>query len=193
MKKFLLGLVLGAAGGAGVTYLFMKKRIDEITTWDAYDDLEDEDYFDDEDDEGEILINPQPELSIAEGARSQETYTRYDKMQMHKEAPMSEEQVKEKEGERLTKEAEAIGNDILIIDADEFGMKPQFDTATLMYYTQDGVLTTEDEEIIDDIEGTIGEECVDALDAGEADSIFVRNGRLATEYEVIRVTATYGE
>jgi len=199
MKKLLLGLILGAAAGSGITYIVMKKKIDEITSWEYEEDTDEEFMDPDLEDEGEVLINPQPELQIHEGARTQEQYTRYNtkyagKKSDDKEAStMSEEEKNEAEGKRLTEEAEEIGDDILIIDVDEFGTKPQFDTSTLMYYTHDGVLTTEDEEIIDDIEGTIGEECVDALDAGGADSVFVRNGRLATEYEVIRVTAAYGE
>lgn len=201
MKQFLLGLLLGAAGGAGVTYIFMKKKIDEMSTW-VYDDLGD-DIFDDEeeDDEGTVIINPQAELQLSEGARSQENYTRYhDMSKKHKETEedeegdvMSEKEIEEAEGRRLTEEAEEIGDDIFIIDQDDFGSKPQFDTTTLMYYVHDGVLTTEEDEIIDDINGTVGEECVDILDAGEADSIFIRNGRLATDYEVIRLSATYGE
>ncbi len=199
MKKLLLGLILGAAAGSGITYIVMKKKIDDITRWEYEEDLDVEFMDPDLEDEGEVLINPQPELQISEGARTQEQYIRYNtkysgkKSDEKEEASMSQEELNDAEGKRLTEEAEEIGDDIFIIDADEFGTKPQFDTSTLMYYTHDGVLTTEDEEIIDDIEGTIGEECVDALDAGGADSVFVRNGRLATEYEVIRVTAAYNE
>lgn len=199
MKKFLLGLILGAAAGSGVTYIFMKKKIDSILTWEEFEECDDDTEFIDPDIDAEemVLINPQPEVQIHEGARTQEQYTKYHNYakKNKEEASMSEEERKEAEGERLTKETEELGDRIEIIDADEFGTRPQYDNETLMYYTGDGVLTTEDaeEEIVMDIVGTIGQECIDILEDGEVESVFVRNGRLATEYEVIRVTAAYNE
>ena len=70
----------------------------------------------------------------------------------------------------------------------------QFDKVTLYFYYFDGVLASEDEELIDNVDDVVG----DALDKyGFRDSderyIYVRNFNLSTDYEIIKVMAAFGD
>jgi hypothetical protein len=62
-----------------------------------------------------------------------------------------------------------------------------------LYYYADGVLVEENEEIIDDIVGTIGENCLPCFDDSEESVIYVRNLRVTTDYEVIKLDTSYAE
>lgn len=86
-----------------------------------------------------------------------------------------------------------IGPGPKIIKASEYGEDPKLDCKQLIYYTDDETLATEEDEIVDDISGLIG----DALtkygfinNDGE-DSIYVRNERRGTDYEIIKVHGSY--
>jgi hypothetical protein len=70
------------------------------------------------------------------------------------------------------------------------------DKITITYYAGDGVLVDEDEEIIDDVERLVGENnLINKFGEGsdDPDVLYVRNERLAIDYEVIRQHTSYGE
>lgn len=80
-----------------------------------------------------------------------------------------------------------------IIRASEFDEYEFHDKVTLYYHTEDGVLSTEDGEIVDDVEAYIG----DALtkfgyaDNDDEEVIYVRNINRGTDYEVAKVYGSY--
>lgn len=76
-----------------------------------------------------------------------------------------------------------------IISCDELGNLEGYDVISLTYYA-DGVLTDEDDFIVDDIEGTVGVEALDCLSNG-LDSAFVRNDKLKCDYEILKVYGQY--
>jgi len=65
------------------------------------------------------------------------------------------------------------------------------DKISLYYYRADDVLCEESEEIIDDVEGTIGYDALAKLDTQT--SVWVRNEPLAIDYEVISLNKSYAE
>lgn len=65
------------------------------------------------------------------------------------------------------------------------------DKVSLYYYTVDDILAEENEEVIQDIEGTIGYEAMRALDM--QNSVWVRNEPLTIDYEVIAIKKSYAE
>lgn len=75
-----------------------------------------------------------------------------------------------------------------LITSEEFGSYEDFDQRTLLYYTGDGTLANEDDEIIDDPVAYIGGS-LDKYGFRDSDetAIYVRNWRLQTDYEVIKV------
>ena len=65
------------------------------------------------------------------------------------------------------------------------------DKISLYYYRVDDVLCEENEEIIDNIEGTIGYDALTALDMQT--TVWVRNEPLAIDYEVIALNSSFAE
>lgn len=70
-----------------------------------------------------------------------------------------------------------------------------FDKISLTYYEQDDVLADSQEEVIPDIDTVIGYEALSRFgDMSDDDNIvYVRNGRLASDYEVILAKESYVE
>lgn len=71
---------------------------------------------------------------------------------------------------------------------DEIG----YETVSLTYYA-DGVLTDEDDNIIEDPETLIGDEALTSFGEYEQDSVFVRNDENATDYEILLDSRTFHE
>ena len=88
-------------------------------------------------------------------------------------------------GEKGGSESMEIGTPPYIIPPEEFDMEDDYDTMSLTYYT-DGVLADDDGNVIEDLENTVGEEFVDHFGdhAEDPDTVFVRNERLRTDYEI---------
>jgi hypothetical protein len=79
-----------------------------------------------------------------------------------------------------------------VVSPDEFGFAEGYDIINLTYYA-DGVLADDTDDIIDDIEGTIGEAALRRFGEFEPDAVHVRNDVRKAEYEILRVRETYEE
>lgn len=77
-----------------------------------------------------------------------------------------------------------------IIDPEEFGEDPSYDTATLTYF-KDGVLADEVDEVMD--LKMVGEENLKIFDEFGARSIYVRNDEHMIDFEIIRDDYPYSE
>ncbi|MCF8018153.1 MAG: hypothetical protein K9L62_02020 [Vallitaleaceae bacterium] len=71
-----------------------------------------------------------------------------------------------------------------IINPDDFGDHEEYDLVTLTYYS-DGVLTDQDDELIEDIDGMVGYEALSRFKDFKIDCLYVRNDRLGSDYEII--------
>lgn len=86
--------------------------------------------------------------------------------------------------------------DPYIISEEEFfddSVFPEFERETLIYYEEDDVLTTERDEVIYEVEETVG---LDALSkfgelSSDDDTVYIRNVRFSLEYEVVRNKGSY--
>jgi hypothetical protein len=79
-----------------------------------------------------------------------------------------------------------------IIDNNEFTDEfDSHDKISLYYYRIDDVLCDEEEEVVEDIEGTIGYDALAALD--KQTTIWVRNEPLCTDYEIVAINRSYTE
>lgn len=79
-----------------------------------------------------------------------------------------------------------------VISPDEFGEFDDYDTISLTYYA-DQVLVDEDDELVEDIEETVGFESLNAFGEYEDDSVFVRNDRLKCDYEILLDQRKYSD
>lgn len=79
-----------------------------------------------------------------------------------------------------------------VISPDEFGEDLEFDKISLTYYSDD-ILADDRDEIIDDVDGVIGEESLDYFGEYEDDVVFVKNDRLKSYFEIFREHRTFDE
>lgn len=79
-----------------------------------------------------------------------------------------------------------------VITSDQFlEDSDKYDKVSLYYYSLDDVLCDEQEEVIDDIDDTVGYDALAILDMQT--SVWVRNERLHIDYEILSVKQTYAE
>ena len=79
------------------------------------------------------------------------------------------------------------------ITYDEFDEKG-YDIQTLIYHA-DGFLTDEENNLIENIESLVGFACLDGFGKNEddPDTVYVRNEKLQTDYEILRVSTNYSD
>lgn len=70
-----------------------------------------------------------------------------------------------------------------IIEPKEFG-EGDYEEVSLTHYA-DGVLTDEQDNPIEDVDGIVGEDYAEHFGEYEDDSVFVRNDRLQTDFEIL--------
>lgn len=83
-------------------------------------------------------------------------------------------------------------NEPYVIPPEEFGDYMDYEQISLTLYA-DGVLADEDDNIIDDIEGTVGKYYADHFGEYEDDSVYVRNDVTRCEYEILKVEERYSD
>ena len=69
-------------------------------------------------------------------------------------------------------------------------MNEDSDNVSLLYHV-DGYLTNEQNVLVDDIENTVGFECLNTFGEYEDDAVYVRNDKLKTDYEILKVDSNY--
>lgn len=79
-----------------------------------------------------------------------------------------------------------------IITPDEFGELGDYETISLTYYSDD-VLADDADQIVDDIDETVGNDALIHFGEYEEDSVFVRNDRRKTDYEILRDYRKYAD
>lgn len=68
-----------------------------------------------------------------------------------------------------------------------------YDKITLTYFAGDDVVANQNEEILDDIARTLGTAFISEFKHGEVDEVYVRNARMATDYELVYEPGGYSE
>ena len=79
-----------------------------------------------------------------------------------------------------------------VISPEEFDDNEDYETVSLTYYS-DGVLTDERDNVIEDVEGTIGEDSLTHFGEYEDDSVFVRDDRKKIDYEILADDRKFSE
>lgn len=82
----------------------------------------------------------------------------------------------------------------IISEADFWNKYPQYDAQTLMYYTEDDVLATEEDEEIFDVGMTVGDalERYGFMDNDESE-IFVVNHRIGCRFQIQKIWGSYAD
>lgn len=79
-----------------------------------------------------------------------------------------------------------------VIEPVEFGELHGYDTVTLTYYA-DGVLTDDMDEPIEDVDGMVGKDSLNHFGEYEDDSVYVRNEKDQTDYEILYDSRNYDD
>lgn len=108
---------------------------------------------------------------------------------------LSEQEEMDATGERITREDEEDRDrPCEEIHVSEFGENPTYATETLTYYIYDDILVDDQEITIDRPEDLVGGVLLESgFTQNGQDNIYIRNHRLRTDYEIIKVYAGYQE
>lgn len=79
-----------------------------------------------------------------------------------------------------------------VIDPYNFGEKDGFKIKSLTYYA-DGVLEDEKHRIVTNVDDLVGSSSLNTFGQYEEDSVFVRNERLRTDFEILKDPRTYND
>lgn len=83
-----------------------------------------------------------------------------------------------------------------VVTEDEFGENLyNHDQSSFVYYQGDDILTDQRDQIVSDVDETIGEDNLTKFGAGNRNPncVYIRNERLGLDFEVTRVDGSYGE
>ena len=169
---FILGTIIGAGIGVAGTYSYFKDKYEKL----AEEDFNSRRVFDEDkkDESEEPVVEKTADSrtvdkpSIAEyvAILQKEGYVNYSDMQDKKQ-----------------KQENAIDRPYVIQPSD-FGEFDDYEKISLTY-TADGVLLDDMNEIVDDIEKTVGEDSLEHFGEYEDDSVYVRNDAKKCDYEIL--------
>lgn len=185
-----LYFVLGAACGAAGAYFYLKKKFEQYAQEEI--DSVKEMYKAEKKEENPVeeemveVNDPKPDLKDLKkdqknyNRKSIKEYTDYTKFSGSTDKP--EDPIHQP----FTEEPE-------IISEEEFGEIDEYDTITLMYYS-DGVLAEDiSDEIVDNADEKVGTDYVDVLMKDDKDVVYVRNEIDKVDYEICKNLQTYKE
>jgi len=189
--------IFGAAVGSVVTWQYVKKKYEQIAqeeidsvketfSRNAKLELKSKDNETEENNNTRTIVEKAKDKpSVVEYAAwlRKQGYTNYSDTDSLSEDPnASEEEVDEN----------VINDKPYVISPDEFGEFYDYEKISLTYYA-DQVLADENDELVEDIEETVGFESLNAFGEYEDDSVFVRNDRLKCDYEILLDQRKYSD
>lgn len=95
--------------------------------------------------------------------------------------------------EHSKKNTEEKRDEPYVISPDDYGEDDNYTQISLVYYAGDGVLTDDEDEIIEYIRDTVGEDFAEHFGEYEDDSVFIRNDLLKCDYEILRDNRSYAD
>lgn len=79
-----------------------------------------------------------------------------------------------------------------VISPDEFNEFDDYSVISLTYY-EDGVLTDDNNEIVEDVVGTVGKDFARHFGEYEEDAVHIRNDEKKCDYEILRDSRNYSD
>ena len=180
----------GAAVGSAVTWKVMKTQYEQIvqeeiqSVKEVFTDLAttqdhtDEDDNDDESDAQQISWDDLEDLNENDETPDEGDLNEYEKLVNN--------YTSEKGG------AEIVTKEPYVISPYDFGEIDEYNQIELTYYA-DGTLEDEDYNIVTDVDELIGPDALFTFGEYEEDSVFVRNERLSTDFQILKDYRTYKE
>ena len=177
---FIIGSVVGVGIGVAGTYSYFKDKYEKL----AEEDFNSRRVFDEDkkDEPVEPVVEKtadsrtvdKPSIAAYSAILQKEGYVNYSDMQDKKQ-----------------KQEIAVDRPYVIQPSD-FGEFDDYEKISLTY-TADGVLLDDMNEIVDDIEETVGEDSLEHFGEYEDDSVYVRNDAKKCDYEILLDQSYYQE
>ena len=182
-----VAFTIGVATGASITYILVKKHFkkiadDEIDTMREYFQnkrAEEANALEEEPDEAEVKEardehqEDKPNIREYASLIKKENYTNYSDTTADKK-----------------KEVDDVEKPY-VITPEEFG-ELDYSTISLTYYS-DGVLTYESDELVEDVDDIVGADFAEHFGEYEDDSVFIRNDRMKTDFEILVDKRNYSD
>ena len=182
-----VAFTIGVATGVSVTYILIKKHFkkiadDEIDTMREYFQnkrAEEANALEEEPDEAEVKEardehqEDKPNIREYASLIKKENYTNYSDTTADKK-----------------KEVDDVEKPY-VITPEEFG-ELDYSTISLTYYS-DGVLTYESDELVEDVDDIVGADFAEHFGEYEDDSVFIRNDRMKTDFEILVDKRNYSD
>lgn len=179
-----LGFALGAAVGAIVARHFLKSYYERITQ----EELESirESFSPPESD---VAKESHPDAVKAEAM--DESHNKPTLMEYA--ALIRQERYGENPGSDQKQERESQADEIpYVISPQEFAEDDEYEKISLTCYS-DGVLETDDEELVENVEELVGPDALSSFGVYEDDTVYVRNNAKKCDYEIILDERSYAE
>lgn len=213
MKSKITNIIMFAAGaavGSAVTWKVLKTKYDRLIQEeidsvkeafsDRFDSVQETDEEDDEeeaDTEAESEEEPKPKkLSRSSTTITWDNLDKYIEDDNEKEFTEAEKNKYEELASTYTSEKGGVEDMMFkppyVISPYDFGELDDYNQVELTYYL-DGILEDEDYHIVTDADELIGPDALNTFGEYEDDSVFVRNERLCTDFQILKDYRTYDE
>lgn len=210
-RDFGLGLAIGVAAGGAVVYLYVEKKlrlkmdmimnaeIDEMR--DHYrrkaiaaqekPELEGAEKIVQEEGYVPPPIPPKEEVARSVEATSTRTKVAPEKLNVFEQHADTEVQEWDYESETKFRSPERP----YVIHVDELEDHPEIECVSWTYYEGDEVLVDAQEQVVTDVDNTVGLTNLDRFGHGSGDdnTVYVRNAKLGLEFEITRSEGKYEE
>ena len=187
-----LVFAVGAAIGSAVTYAVMKPKYERMIQ-------EEVDAFKNDFVECMTEMQAASEEESEEEDEARPSQINWDELEDLDEEEFDPEDEALEEYAELVKQytneeggAVTVAKNPYVISPFDFGEIDGYSRISLTYYA-DGVLEDDDQEVVTDIDELIGVGSLNTFGEYEDDSVFVRNERLRTDFEILKDYRTYAE
>lgn len=179
----LVMFAMGAAVGSVVTWQYVKKKYEQI----AQEEIDSvKAVFLKKDPDMEVVVSDAPQQAEPRKVEEKPDISEYAAM-LEKQGYTSYSGIGGGKEEQASMEDKPY-----VISPEEFGEFEGYERISLTYYS-DQVLADDNDELLEDVEGTIGFESLTHFGEYEDDSVFVRNDRLKCDYEILLDNRTYSD
>lgn len=172
-----IGFILGGVTSAFVTYRLLKEKYEQL----AHEEIDSvREFYRSKGHEGA------DDASTIEGQERKKTdapvdYSLYNQL-LGKYS--SVEAAESSKAETVNKNANNEGERPYVISPGEFGEFEDYAQISLVYYA-DQILADDNDDLVDDIDETVGIDSLSHFGEYEDDSVFVRNDTLKCDYEIL--------
>ena len=182
-----VAFTIGVATGASISYIFVKKHFKKIAD-DEIDTMRE--YFQNKRAEEADALKEEPDEADVKEARDEH---QEDKPNIREYASLIKKENYTNYSDTTADKKKEV-DDVekpYVITPEEFG-ELDYSTISLTYYS-DGVLTYESDELVEDVDDIVGADFAEHFGEYEDDSVFIRNDRMKTDFEILVDKRNYSD